>query len=44
MSSISNERWRELNPLLDKAMEMDGAERSCWLASLNQKIQISRPT
>ena len=37
MSSISNERWRELNPLLDKAMEMDGAERSCWLASLQSE-------
>ncbi len=37
MYSISNERWRELSPLLDRAMEMGGEERSCWLASLHSE-------
>src|SRR5689334_5934415 len=34
MSSISNDRWRELSPLLDRAIEMDPAERDSWLESL----------
>lgn len=37
MFSISNERWRELIPLLDRALEMDDAERSGWLASLHEE-------
>ena len=35
MFSISNDRWREISPLLDRAMEMEGEERSGWLASLH---------
>ena len=34
MSLLNSNRWRALSPYLDRALEMDGAERSAWLASL----------
>ena len=37
MFSISNDRWRELSPLLDKAIELEGDERAAWLDSLHSE-------
>src|SRR5579872_2813103 len=37
MSSISSDRWRQLSPLLDNAIEMDAVERSTWLESLRSE-------
>ena len=37
MSSISSDRWRQLSPLLDNAIEMDAVERSAWLESLRSE-------
>ena len=34
MSPLSNDRWEALGPYLDRAIDMDGAERTAWLASL----------
>jgi serine/threonine-protein kinase len=31
---ISPDRWRALSPYLDRALEMDAAERTAWLASV----------
>lgn len=37
MPPISPERWRTLSPLLDEALEMAGAEREGWLASIRTR-------
>jgi eukaryotic-like serine/threonine-protein kinase len=34
MIPIDPDRWRQLSPLLDRALELSGAEREAWLAAL----------
>ena len=37
MSLLGSDRWETLSPYLDRALDMDGAERSAWLASLRSE-------
>jgi len=34
---VTRERWQALSPLLDRALELEGAERLAWLGKLSQQ-------
>ena len=34
---MDNDRWRQLSPLLDRALQITGSERAAWLASLRDR-------
>lgn len=37
---MDNDRWRQLSPLLDRALEITGSERAEWLASLRSRDAV----
>jgi len=37
---MDNERWRQLSPLLDRALEITGSERAEWLASQRSRDAV----
>src|SRR6185503_1596050 len=34
---ISDERWREIDPYIDMALDLSGAERASWLRAMSEK-------